>query len=129
MSLPHQATVRPTRNFLDNLEAAHEFFVLQDADTATRRMNDLRVELREMVEILCWSPGSGRPARFMQTTSAQARLRLEHVLHLAEQTGFTSLREFIVAGFVVLYAYSESEVVLLSMKHQRQLTYSVAQAQ
>ena len=53
-----------------------------------------------MVSILSWSPASGHPARFMAGRSAQARLRVEVVQKLAV------------------------EVVLLALKHQRQLIYS-----
>lgn len=127
MTLPHKARVQPAQNFLDNLDDAHAFFMRQDADTANVRMETLRKQLREMVEILRWSPGSGRPARFMLSESAQAQLRLEQVRQLAEQTGLPTVREFIVAQFVVLYAHSETQVVLLSMRHQRQLTYNVIQ--
>lgn len=127
MSLPVRSKVRPTQNFLDNLSEVQAFFTQQDADTATRRMDNLRTELREMVNILRWAPGSGRPARFMRGKSAQARLRLEHVLRLALQADLPEVREFIVGQFVVLYAHSESQVVLLSMRHQRQLSYNVIQ--
>jgi len=34
-----------------------------------------------------------------------------------------NLREYIVNRHIVLYAHSEVEVVLLALKHQRQLTY------
>ena len=78
-----------------------------------------------MIAILSWSPGSGRPARFLNGRSAQARLRLETVLQLAEQACLPFLREYIVDQHIVLYAHSDVEVVLLALKHQRQLIYSV----
>jgi len=34
------------------------------------------------------------------------------------------LREYITNRHVVLYAHSATDVVLLALKHQRQLTYS-----
>jgi hypothetical protein len=36
------------------------------------------------------------------------------------------LREFVIASHVVLYAHSDTEVVLLALKHHRQLTYTTA---
>jgi plasmid stabilization system protein ParE len=77
-----------------------------------------------MVSILSWSPASGHPARFMSGRSVQARLRTESVYKLAVQAGLPSLREYIVGSYVVLYAHSDVEVVLLAIKHQRQLIYS-----
>ena len=126
MGLPENARVEATPNFLENLEAAHRFFILQDADSAASRLIKLKSELRDMVSILSWSPARGRPARFLAAKSAQAQLKADAVRQLAEQAGLPDLREFIVGQHVVLYAHSEAEteVVLLAIKHQRQLVYS-----
>jgi hypothetical protein len=53
----------------------------------------------------------------------QARLRAESVKNLAAQVGLPSLREFVLGQYMVLYAHAETEVVLLALKHQRQLIY------
>lgn len=127
MTLPATARVEAAPNFLDNLEETHAFFALQDAGSADTRLRRLKGDLREMVSILSWSPSSGRSARFLNGKSAQARLRTETVLHLAEQAGLPFLREYVLGQHVVLYAHSDLEVVLLALKHQRQLTYSVSQ--
>ena len=124
MGLPETASVEAAPNFLENLVAAHQFFVRQDADSAASRLTKLKSELRDMVSILSWSPASGRPARFLAAKSAQVRLKADAVQRLAEQAGLPDLREFIVGQHVVLYAHSETEVVLLAIKHQRQLAYS-----
>ena len=124
MGLPENASVEATPNFLENLVAAHQFFVRQDADSAASRLKKLKSELRDMVSILSWSPASGRPARFLAAKSAQVQLKADAVQQLAEQAGLPHLREFIVGQHVVLYAHSETEVVLLAIKHQRQLAYS-----
>jgi len=123
MTLPIRVRVEAAPNFLSNLEAAHLFFVEQDADSATERFRKLKAELREMVTVLSWSPASGHPARFFTGRSAQARLRSQTVQQLAAQAGLPYLREFIVNRHIVLYAHSEVDVVLLALKHQRQLTY------
>lgn len=124
MTLPANARVEAAPNFLTNLDAAHQFFEVQDPDSAAERLRKLKAELREMVTILSWSPGSGRPARFLTGRSAQARLRVEAVQQLAIQAELPDLREYVVGQHIVLYANSEVEVVLLVLKHQRQLTYS-----
>ncbi|MDP2793120.1 MAG: hypothetical protein Q8O25_03400 [Sulfurisoma sp.] len=126
MTLPVSATVEAAPNFLANLETAQEFFVVQGADSAAARSRKLRAELREMVSILGWSPGSGRPARFLSSKSAQARLRVDVILKLAEEAKLPFLREHILGQHVVLYAHSDTEVVLLALKHQRELSYGVA---
>lgn len=127
MSLPENARVEATPNFLENVDAAHRFFVLQDADSAASRLTKLKSELRDMVSILSWSPASARPARFLAARSAQTQLKTDAVQRLAELAGLPYLREFIVSQHIVLYAHSEAEVVLLAIKHQRQLVYSAAE--
>lgn len=123
MTLPIRARVEAAPNFISNLKDAHQFFVEQDADSASERFRKLKAELREMVTVLSWSPASGHPARFFTARSAQARLRTQAVQQLAVQAGLQNLREYIVNRHIVLYAHSEVEVVLLALKHQRQLTY------
>jgi len=125
MTLPVNTGVEAAPNFLSNLEAAQLFLVAQDADTASERFRKLKAELREMITILGWSPAAGRPARFLTARSAQAQLRAESVQQLAAQAGLPNLREYVVSRHIVLYAHSEAEVVLLALKHQRQLTYWV----
>jgi len=77
-----------------------------------------------MKTMLAWSPASSRPARFLKPKSAQASLRLAGVQQLAQSANLPYLREFVIGPYLVLYAHSDSEVVLLSIKHHRQLTYA-----
>lgn len=123
MALPTNARVEAAPNFLANLEAARQFFLLQDADSADARFAKLKAELREMIAVLAWSPGSGRPARFLSARSAQAKMKAEALRQLAEQAGLPHLREYVVGRHIVLYAHSEADVVLLAVK-QRQLVYA-----
>ncbi len=52
MTLPTHARVEAAPNFISNLEAAHLFFVEQDAESASERLRKLKAELREMVTVL-----------------------------------------------------------------------------
>ncbi len=124
MALPVNAKVEAAPNFLANLEAAHQFFLVQDADSADTRFAKLKADLREMIAILAWSPASGRPARFLSAKSAQATLKANAIQQLAEHAGLHSLREYVIGQHIVLYAHSEADVVLLAIKHQRQLIYA-----
>ena len=45
-------------------------------------------------------------------------------VHVGRSLDFNDLREYVVDQHIVLYAHSESDVVLLAIKHQRQLVYS-----
>lgn len=124
MPLPVRARVEAAPNFVATLDETRAFFVEQDAEYSPVRFSKLRAKLREMLDVLAWSPASGRPARFLAARSAQARLRVEAVLNLARQAGLPKLREYLVDEHVVLYAHADERVVLLAIKHQRQLTYS-----
>ena len=117
------AQVSAAPNFAVSLQAVHAFMVTQDAASAPARLAQLKRDLREMKTLLAWSPASGRPARFLRANSAQGSLRLAAVQQLAQSAGLPHLREYVIGSHVVLYAHSDTEVVLLSLKHHRQLTY------
>jgi len=118
------AQVGAAPHFADCLLAVHAFMVEQDAASAPARLAQLKRDLREMTTVLAWSPASGRPARFLKPNSAQASLRLAAVRQLAQSANLPHLREFVIGSHLVLYAHSDTEVVLLSIKHHRQLTYT-----
>ena len=121
------AQVGAAPNFADCLLAVHAFMVKQDAASAPARLAQLKRDLREMKTLLAWSPASGRPARFLKPNSAQATLRLAAMQQLAHSAGLPHLREFVIGPHLVLYAHSDTEVVLLSLKHHRQLSYTMFQ--
>ena len=121
------AQVSAAPHFAECLLAVHAFMVEQDAASAPARLAQIKRDLREMKTLLAWSPASGRPARFLRPNSAQASLRLAAVQRLAQSAGLPHLREYVMGSFVVLYAHSDTEVVLLSLKHHRQLTYITIQ--
>ncbi len=121
------AQVGAAPRFAYCLLAVQAFMVEQDAASAPARLSQLKRELREMKTLLAWSPAAGRPARFLKPNSAQASLRLAAVQQLAQSANLPHLREFVVGSHVVLYAHSDTEVVLLSIKHHRQLTYITIQ--
>ncbi|NRO98521.1 hypothetical protein GWC77_21590 [Paraburkholderia sp. NMBU_R16] len=119
-----RAVVEAAPNFLATLDEARRFLVEQDAEAAPARYAQLQAELVEMVQMLGWSPGCGRYARFLGAHSAQGRLHLARVQRLAADAALPDLREFVLQQYVVLYAHSSKRVALLAIKHQRELTYS-----
>ena len=121
------AQVSAAPHFAECLLAVHTFMVEQDAASAPARLVQIKRDLREMKTLLAWSPASGRPARFLRPNSAQASLRLAAVQQLAQSAGLPHLREYVMGSYVVLYAHSDTEVVLLSLKHHRQLSYITRQ--
>ena len=125
MSLTQRASVAATPHFAACLEEARAFFVEQDETTADDRIRALRAELREMTETLGWAPAGGRPARFFAGRTVQARIRARKAQALADEAGLPHLREYVLKHHMVLYAHSSDRVVLLAMRHQRQLSYAV----
>jgi hypothetical protein len=117
--------VAATPHFAACLEEARAFFVEQDETTADDRIRALRAELREMTETLGWAPAGGRPARFFAGRTVQARIRARKAQALADEAGLPHLREYVLKHHMVLYAHSSDRVVLLAMRHQRQLSYAV----
>ena len=118
-----RAQVSAAQHFAGCLQAVHAFMLEQDAASAPARLAQLKRDLRDMKTLLAWSPASGRPARFLRPNSAQAGLRLAAVQRLAQSAGLPQLREYVIGSYLVLYAHSDAEVVLLPLKHQRQLAY------
>jgi len=127
MRRPVNAQVSAAPNFVASLQAVQAFMVAQDAASAQARLVQLKRDLREMNTLLAWSPASGRPARFLRANSVQGNLRLAAVLQLAQSAGLPHLSEYVIGPHVVLYAHTDTEVVLLSLKHHRQLTYITPQ--
>ncbi|MDE3011084.1 MAG: hypothetical protein KGI67_09380 [Pseudomonadota bacterium] len=125
MSIPVNARVRATPNFLACLNAARAFMADQDATSAPSRFRKLQGELTKARRMLAFLPTSGRPARFLDARAPRGRFQAERAKVLATALGMPELREFVIGTYVLLYAHSQSEVVLLSLRHERQLQYGL----
>ncbi|MGN8084275.1 hypothetical protein [Variovorax sp. 22077] len=126
MSIPVNARVRAVPNFLASLKAARSFMEEQDAASASARFKRLQAEVVKARELLSFAPTSGRPARFLDARSDWGRFQAEQARQSARALGLPELRELVLARHVVLYAHSMREVVLLSMRHERQLGYGLS---
>lgn len=125
MSLPVNARVRAVPNFLACLDVARRFMVEQDAASAPPRFRKLQAEIVKARALLCFAPTSGRPARFLDAKSGWGRFQAAQARQLAQGLGMPELRELVLARHVLLYAHSAQDVVLLSMRHERQLAYGL----
>lgn len=123
MSIPVNAKVRAAPNFLTCLRAARGFMVEQDAASAPGRFEKLQAELVKARGLLSFSPTSGRPARFLNAKTGWGQFQAQQAVQLARTIGMPDLRELVLARHIVLYAHSESDVLLLSLRHERQLGY------
>jgi hypothetical protein len=125
MSLPVNATIQAAQSYVLNVRAAQEFLTQQDAATAEARHAALLAQLKEARDLLRWNPASGRPARFLSARSGQARSIAARAMALAAAHGVPELRELVVKPYVLLYAHSADRVVLLALKHERQLVFQM----
>ncbi len=100
--------------------------VEQDAASAAARFEKLQAELARARNLLVFAPASGRPARFLQATTGWGQFQAHQARQFAQSLGLPGLRELVLARHVLLYAHSEQDVVLLALRHERQLGYSLA---
>ena len=126
MSIPVYAKVRAVPNFLACLRAARGFMLDQDAASAPARFKKLQTELVKARALLSFAPTSGRPARFLDAKTGWGQFQAQQAVQLARTLGMPELRELVLARHVVLYAHSERDVLLLSLRHERQLGYRLA---
>lgn len=125
MSLPVNARVRAVANFLACLDSARAFMCEQDARSAPARFEKLQRELLKTRSLLQFAPTSGRPARFLDARTGWGRFQAEQARQLARALGTPDLRELVLMRHVLLYAHSERDVVLLALRHERQLGYAL----
>lgn len=123
--MPVNARVRAVPNFLVCLNAAHSFMEAQDAASAPVRFKKLQAEVVKARALLSFAPTSGRPARFLDAKSGWGQFQAEQARQIAQALGLPELRELVLARHVMLYAHSAVEVVLLSLRHERQLGYGL----
>jgi acetylornithine deacetylase/succinyl-diaminopimelate desuccinylase-like protein len=121
--LPANARIQAAQSFVRSVLAAKEFLRQQDAASAAQRYGALLAELGAAREYLRFNPAAGRPARFLYAQSAQGRVMAARALAIANDHGVPELRELVVKPYVLLYAHGEDRVVLLAMKHERQLVF------
>lgn len=123
MSNPANAKVRAAPNLLVCLRAARGLMVEQDAGSAPGRFEKLQAGLVKARGLLSFSPTSGRPARFLNAKTGWGQFQAQQAAQLALAIRMPELRELVLARHVVLYAHSELDVLLLSLRHEHQLGY------
>ena len=123
MATSKPAQVRATHNFMANLDEVGEFLLEVNPEDAPRLFALLKLELDELVTLLEAHPAIGRPARFEGAHSIQGHTRATAVRDLAQHLSIRNLREYVLKDYVILYACTEDEVILLAVKHHRQLRY------
>ncbi|HQQ69297.1 MAG TPA: type II toxin-antitoxin system RelE/ParE family toxin [Alicycliphilus sp.] len=115
-------TVKLTANFERNLAEIEAFLIEAEAPQAFDTLLDELVNTT--VPNLERFPGMGRlflerPVRSVEVANGIARLRQQ----LGALASDGELREYVMTHYLLLYARIDGSVVLLSIRHQRQLSF------
>lgn len=120
-----RTVIKLTANFERNLEEIEAFLLAAEAPQA---FDGLLNELTDtVIPNLERFPGMGRPflerpARSVEASNAIARLSKQ--LGAIAEDG--ELREYMMTHYLPLYAQITGTVYLLSIRHQRQLSFDLA---
>jgi len=120
--LPVNAQLQAAQSFVRDVRASGDFMRQQDDAGADAPYGRLLAHLAEARELLRWNPACGRPARFLQAQSFQGQALAERAIAQAAVHGLPHLRELIVKPYVLVYAHGQDRVLLLALKHERQLS-------
>ncbi len=112
------------QTFQERLEVIEAFMLHRDATSAPKRMAALWEQLYRFRDLVMAHPQLGRPAEILAASGGQELARLNQLLRLAAEAGVPVFREYVLQSHVVLYAHSESRVLVLSIRHQRELGYA-----
>ena len=115
-----RCTVKVAANFEANLEAIEVFLAEAGATPAfTALLGELADNIVPNLERF---PEIGRLFLDRPAQSIEARQKIEQ---LESRIGDTTLREYIVGDFLILYGARGQTVYLLSIKHHRQLSFDL----
>ncbi len=115
---PKRASVKLTANFETNLGQLEAFLLEADAAPA---YDALLAELETtVIPNLESFPRLGRPFFDRGTGSVEAHVK---IARLIARIGDGELREYLSGDYLLLYAFLQRTVYLLSIKHQRQLSF------
>jgi plasmid stabilization system protein ParE len=113
---PRRASVKLTANFEANLDQLEAFLLEADAASA---YDTLLADLETtVIPNLDNFPRIGRPCFDRGAGSVEAHAKIER---LARRVGDGELREYLSGDYLLLYAFIERTMYLLSIKHHRQL--------
>lgn len=126
MSAPARARVTATPGFARRLAEARQFMAQQDAESAPRRWARLQAQVQAVRGRLASYPAMGRPARAMESTSVHTQAMRDALSALLASLGLHGLREVVIGRYVLLYAHDDARVVLLSLRHERQLSFRLS---
>ena len=115
------ARVRITANFQANLDSIRDFLLSAEASAEFERLLDRLFD--EIIPNLARFPDLGRDFAARLPQSAEGMAALATLRRKAGRD--TTLREYITADYLLLYAVRAGTVYLLSIRHHRQLSFDL----
>lgn len=112
--------VRLAANFETNLAQIEAFLAEAEAPQAYDRLLDHLLET--VIPNLERHPRMGRPLLDRPAQSVEGQ---EAINRLKKQVGGGELRESLTGDYLILYALIRETVILLSIKHHRQLSFDL----
>ena len=109
-----------TENFSENLDAIRIFLGAEGRARFERLLDRL---FEDLVPTLCQFPRSGRTFLAHPIRSLEARTAIRRVKR-SLQPG-DDLREFILGEYILLYLIRGRQIIFLSIKHHRQLSFDL----
>jgi hypothetical protein len=100
-----------------------EFMLAQDVATAATRFERLLTEIFNFIDLVKLHPQIGRPFKPVRAKSPDEVAQLDRIRHKIADSGLDDPREYILRDYVLLYVRSDSRVSLISIRHQREVTY------
>jgi len=118
-------TVRFAENFAVNLERIRAFLLERDPASAVRLFAGLLADVDRAAALLGDQPGIGRSAAFLSSRAPKILAALGRVREVQDRAGVDELREYVLRGYLVLYAVRPVEIVFLSIRAQRERGYDL----
>jgi plasmid stabilization system protein ParE len=109
-----------TENFSANLSDIKTFLGEDGAHAFDRLFEHL---VKDLVPMLCRFPASGRSFLHRTIHSSEAQALVQKLQEKMRPGG--DLREFIADDYLILYIVRGKQIVFLSIRHHRQLTFDL----
>ncbi|MBI4736071.1 MAG: type II toxin-antitoxin system RelE/ParE family toxin [candidate division NC10 bacterium] len=109
-----------TENFAGNLDGIRTFLGDEGRAAFDRLLDGI---VADLVPTLCQFPRSGRAFLAHPIRSLEARTAIRRVKR-SLQPG-DNLREFVVGEYILLYLIRGPQIIFLSIKHHRQLSFDL----
>jgi plasmid stabilization system protein ParE len=105
------------------LESIEDFMLARDVRSAAQRVEAAQAEILGFIELVKWHPKIGRLTGPIDGQFVKSRSQFERIVRKVPIAGLPEAREYVLSNHVIVYAHSDSRVLLLSIRHQKEFGY------